>query len=49
MPARDDGPTEPGRAVQTPGHYVEHGCFIGPRTWSAPLDGPLPLCYTHVP
>ena len=53
MPGRDDQPSVPGATVPTHGHahghYVGHGCFITPHTWSDELAGPMPLCYTYVP
>lgn len=49
MPGRDDHPAVPGRSVHGHGHYVGHGCFITPHTWSEALAGPLPRCYTYVP
>jgi hypothetical protein len=49
MPGRSDPPAAPAPAVITHGHYVAHGCFITPHTWSVELAGPLPVCYTYVP
>jgi hypothetical protein len=49
MPGRGDPPAAPAPAVITHGHYVAHGCFITPHTWSVELAGPLPVCYTYVP
>jgi type 1 fimbria pilin len=48
MPGRGDPPTIAG-TVHSRGHYVGHGCFITPHTWSEALAGPLPRCYTYVP
>lgn len=51
MPGRAENPTVPVPTVptRTHGHYVGHGCFITPHTWSEALAGPLPRCYTYVP
>ena len=49
MPGRGDPPPTPVPVVHTHGHYVAHGCFITPHTWSDELAGPLPVCYTYVP
>jgi len=50
MPGRGDQPPPAlVPAVHTPGHYVAHGCFITPHTWSDELAGPMPVCYTYVP
>ena len=49
MPGRGDPPPAPVPTVHSHGHYVAHGCFITPHTWSDELAGPLPVCYTFVP
>ena len=49
MPGRGEPPPAPVPAAPTHGHYVAHGCFITPHTWSDELAGPLPRCYTYVP
>jgi hypothetical protein len=49
MPGRGDPPAGPAPVVTTHGHYVPHGCFMTPHTWSVELGGPLPVCYTYVP
>jgi hypothetical protein len=53
MPGRDDHPTTAPVSNLTThhehGHYVAHGCFITPHTWSDALAGPMPICYTYVP
>ena len=53
MPGRDDHPTLPAGTAHADGHphghYVGHGCFITPHTWSDALAGPMPVCYTRVP
>ena len=49
MPGRGDPPPAPVPSVRTHGHYVGHGCFNTPHTWSDALAGPMPICYTYVP
>ncbi len=49
MPGRGEPPVAPAPVTHHADHYVEHGCFITPHTWSDAIAGPLPRCYTYVP